>query len=142
MINKGLFSSNNDEWETPKDLFNKYNDIYNFTVDLCASDTNYLCNKYFTKSNTCFNQLIFNESIWCNPPYGRKIKDFVKYCYDLSKVNRVVVALLPSRTDTSWFHDYIYGKSNIIFLRGRLKFSNSKNSAPFPSMIVIFRSNY
>ena len=75
---------------------------------------------------------------WCNPPYGRKIGEWVKKA---SKSNATVVMLLPARTDTKWFHEYIYGKAEIRFIKGRLKFGNSKNSAPFPSMVVIFRGD-
>jgi site-specific DNA-methyltransferase (adenine-specific) len=74
-----------------------------------------------------------------NPPYGRQISKWVKKAYESAKKGAVVVGLLPARTDTKWFHDYIYNKAEIRFVRGRLKFGNSKNSAPFPSMLVIWR---
>ena len=78
--------------------------------------------------------------MFCNPPYGREISRWVKKCYEESKKpNTTVVMLIPARTDTSYFHDYIYKKAKEIrFVRGRLKFGNSKNSAPFPSMVVVF----
>ena len=80
------------------------------------------------------------HTVFCNPPYGSKIKDWVKYSYEQAqKPDTIVVMLIPSRTDTRWFHDYIYGKAEIRFIRGRLKFGGSKTSAPFPSMIVIFK---
>lgn len=72
---------------------------------------------------------------WCNPPYGRQIGAWVK---NAAEVDSTVVMLLPARTDTAWFHDYIYGKAEIRFIRGRLKVGGSKNSAPFPSMVVVF----
>lgn len=75
---------------------------------------------------------------FCNPPYGRVIGDWVKKAYEESR-NGLVVMLLPARTDTKWFHEYIYGKAEIRFLKGRLKFGDSVNSAPFPSMIVVFK---
>jgi len=78
--------------------------------------------------------------VFCNPPYGRSLKDWVEKCYlEGGKQNTTVVMLIPARTDTKYFHDYIYGKSEIRFLKGRLKFGDSKNSAPFPSMICIYR---
>ena len=83
------------------------------------------------------------QTVFCNPPYGRAIKDWVKKCSEESlKPNTTVVMLIPARTDTSYFHDYIYQKPNveIRFIRGRLKFGDGKNSAPFPSMVVIFKS--
>ena len=79
------------------------------------------------------------ERVWCNPPYGREIGKWVEKAYNESLVGVTVVMLLPARTDTKWFHDYIYGKAEIRFVRGRLKFGDSKNSAPFPSMVVVFK---
>ena len=76
-------------------------------------------------------------TIWCNPPYGKEIGKWVQKAYETSKSGETVVMLLPARTDTQWFHDYIYGKAEIRFIRGRLKFGGSKYNAPFPSMIVI-----
>lgn len=140
-MNKGMFTSISYEWETSKYLFNALNKKYNFTLDLCANENNKLCKKYFTIGNSCLNKKIKNEIIFCNSPYERKIKEFIKKCYDLKKYNKIIVMLLPARTDTIWFHDYIYIKSEILFLKGRLKFSNSKNSAPFPIMIVIYRKD-
>ena len=78
--------------------------------------------------------------VFCNPPYGRVIGEWVKKAYQESKQpNTLVVMLLPARTDTRWFHDYIYGKAEIRFVKGRLKFGGCDNPAPFPSMIVIFK---
>ena len=78
--------------------------------------------------------------VFCNPPYGRQIGKWVKKSFDeAQKRDTIVVMLIPARTDTKWFHDYIYGKHEIRFIRGRLKFSNSKENAPFPSMIVIMK---
>ena len=82
------------------------------------------------------------STVFCNPPYGRTIKDWVKKCSEEAKQPDTTVALLiPARTDTAYFHDYIYQKPNVEvrFIRGRLKFGDGKNSAPFPSMVVIFR---
>lgn len=76
---------------------------------------------------------------FCNPPYGREIGKWVRKAYEESKKGPTVVMLLPARTDTKWFHDYIYGKAEIRFIRGRLKFGGGENSAPFPSMVVVFQ---
>lgn len=139
-MNKILFSSEKEDWETPKELFKKLNEKYNFNVDLCANDKNNLCEEYYTKENSCFKnkEKLKDKRIYCNPPYGRKIKHFIKYCYEIKDQNEIIVMLIPARTDTIWFHNYIYKKSEIIFIKGRLRFSNSKNTAPFPSMIVIY----
>ena len=79
--------------------------------------------------------------MFCNPPYGRETCKWVKKSYEESKKrNTLVVMLIPARTDTAYFHDYIYGKAEVRFIRGRLKFGNSQNAAPFPSMLVIYNS--
>ena len=136
-MNKVLFSSNYDQWCTPIDLFKNLDQEFNFDVDLCASDENHLCRMYFTALNSCLDKDFYGKCIYCNPPYSRSMYKFIKKCFDLSKNNNVVM-LLPARTDTKWFHEFIYNKAEIRFLKGRLKFSGSKNFAPFPSMIVIY----
>lgn len=140
MITKGLFTSNKEDWETPQNLFDQLNEEFHFTLDAAASPENAKCEKYFTKEDDALKQEWGNNVIWCNPPYGRQIEKFVeKAFYTWLRFPRsVVVMLLPARTDTKWFHEYIYNKAEIRFLKGRLHFSNSKNAAPFPSMIVIF----
>lgn len=136
---KVLFSSNSEEWSTPQDLFDKLNDEYHFTLDPCCTEQNHKCDKYFTKSDDGLSKNWGGERVFCNPPYGRAIADWVKKCsQEAKKPNTLVVLLIPARTDTLFFHDFIYHQAEIRFLRGRLKFGNSKNSAPFPSMLAIF----
>ena len=130
------FSSKTDLWATPQAFFDKYNEIYGFTLDVCATKENAKCSTYFTKEQDGLNQEWFGIC-WMNPPYGRGIKDWVKKAYESSLNEVTVVCLLPARTDTSWWHDYCM-KGKIEFIRGRLKFGDSKNPAPFPSAIVIF----
>jgi len=77
-------------------------------------------------------------NVFCNPPYGRELGKWVEKAYNESRKGACVVMLIPARTDTRWFHDFILGRAEIRFLRGRLKFGGSKNSAPFPSMVVVF----
>lgn len=136
MINKSLFSSDSAEWATPQELFDELDKEFKFDLDIAANETNHKCEKYFTKENSAFDNEWFG-TIWCNPPYGKTIGEWVKAC---SEYNGLSVMLIPARTDTKWFHEYIYNKPNveIRFLKGRLHFNNSKNSAPFPSMIVVF----
>ena len=131
------FSSANSEWTTPPELFEKLYDIYSFTIDACASDKNTLLSHYYTKADSCLDKTPVGERIFMNPPYGREIGKFVQWAYEVGSRN-LVIALLPARTDTKWFHSYIYNKAKITFLPGRLKFGGAKNSAPFPSMIVDF----
>ena len=134
MISKALYSSNSAEWATPQEVFDKLNQEFHFTLDVCATKENAKCKRFFTKEQNGLSQSWKNESVWMNPPYGREIGKWIE---KLSRTGGV--ALLPARTDTRWFHDFIYGKAEIRFIKGRLKFGGCKNSAPFPSMIVIFK---
>ena len=136
-----MFSSATDNWSTPQDFFDKLNDEFHFTLDVCADETNHKCEHYYTKEMDGLNRPWIG-TIWCNPPYGRKIGEWVRRALFASVAGNTVVMLLPARTDTKWFHDYIYKRDNveIRFIKGRLKFGGCKNSAPFPSMVVIFRS--
>lgn len=137
MISTALYSSKTDDWSTPQDLFDTLDAEFDFTLDPCASDANHKCAKYYTAAENGLKQSWAGERVFCNPPYGRAIKSWVRKCCEES--TKLCVMLIPARTDTAWFHDYIYHKADIRFIRGRLRFGNSRNSAPFPSMIVIFR---
>ncbi len=131
------FSSETDLWATPQDFFDKQNAIYNFTLDVCATDDNAKCKKYFTKNDNGLNKE-WHGVCWMNPPYGREIKQWMHKAYKESLKGVTVVCLVPARTDTVWWHDYAM-KGNIEFIKGRLKFGNAKNSAPFPSALVVFK---
>ena len=135
-INNGLFTSNTDLWATPQALFDKLNNEFGFTLDVCANEENAKCSKYFTEEIDGLQQE-WGGCCWMNPPYGRVIGKWVKKAYESSLTGATVVCLLPSRTDTKWWHDYCM-KGEIRFIRGRLKFGNSINSAPFPSAVIIF----
>jgi site-specific DNA-methyltransferase (adenine-specific) len=135
-MDKVLFSSNKEDWETPIDFFNKLDQEFHFSIDVASNSKNHKCERYYTEKENGLLQDWTNEVVWCNPPYGRKIGDWVEKA---SKSKAIVVMLIPARTDTKWFHEYIYNKAEIRFIKGRLKFGNSLNSAPFPSMIVIFK---
>jgi phage N-6-adenine-methyltransferase len=132
-----MFSSKTDLWETPKDFFDKMNDEFHFNLDVCATHENAKCEAYYTKEIDGLNQPWYGRC-WCNPPYGREIGKWVEKAYKSATDGATVVMLLPAKTDTKWFHKYIYGKAEVRFIRGRLKFGGSKNSAPFPSMVVVF----
>lgn len=140
MNNEVMFSSKTDMWETPQDFFDKLNDEFHFNLDVCALPENAKCAEYYTPETDGLSQH-WCGICWCNPPYGRKISKWVEKGYMSSKEGATVVMLLPARTDTSWFHEFILNKAEIRFIRGRLKFGRSKNHAPFPSMIVIFRGD-
>lgn len=134
-----MFSSKTDLWETPQDLFDKLNNEFQFTLDVCATPENAKCDKFYTKEQDGLKHP-WKGTVWCNPPYGHGIGQWVRRALFASVSGSTVVRLLPARTDTKWFHDYIYKRNNveIRFIRGRLKFGGSKNSAPFPSMVVVF----
>ena len=131
------FSSKTNEWSTPQDFFDKLNKEFNFTLDPCATRNNAKCKKYYTEEDDGLKHSWDGEVVFCNPPYGRQIKHWVKKAAEAK--DGVVVLLIPARTCTSYFHDYIYNKAEIRFIRGRLKFGEGLAPAPFPSMVVIFR---
>lgn len=139
-----LFSSKKMDWCTPKCVFAALNDEFNFVLDAAASDKNAKCDEYYTEKDDALAQSWDKGgAVFCNPPYGRHIGKWVKKAYDESaKIHYPVVLLIPARTDTTYFHDYIYGKAEIRFIRGRLHFTDDDGvpggCAPFPSMIVIY----
>lgn len=124
-MNQVLFSHSSEHWATPKDLYKSLNDEFSFTLDPCPL-------------NSLRDGLEINWSghrVYCNPPYGRGISKWL----EKSREADLAVYLLPSRTDTKWWHDWAMKAVEIRFLRGRLKFNDSKNSAPFPSVLLIYR---
>lgn len=135
-----MFSSKTDQWATPQSFYDRLNEEFNFTLDPCADATNHKCENYFTAEDDGLLQDWSGHTVFCNPPYGNKeTGDWTKKCYEESlKPNTTVVLLIPARTDRKSFHDYICEKAEIRFVCGRLKFGNGENSAPFPSMVVIF----
>ena len=139
---KILFSHASDEWATPADIYEALNAEFHFTLDPCATDQNHKCDQYFTQSENGLLQNWGGNRVFCNPPYS-DVAAWVEKAYrEASKDHTLVVLLIPSRTDTKYFHDFIYQRSEIRFVRGRLKFGEAINNAPFPSMIVIFRGAY
>lgn len=132
------FSSKTDQWATPQDFFDELHKEFNFTLDPCADKDNAKCAKYYTSQDDGLTKDWGGERVFCNPPYGREIGKWIKKAHDS---NTLVVMLIPARTDTKAWHEYIFGKAEVRFVRGRLKFGNSKNSAPFPSAIVIFKND-
>ena len=133
-----MFSSNDMTWETPQWLFNKLDKEFNFTLDVCALPETAKCKNYYTPQIDGLKQDWEDNICWMNPPYGREIGVWIEKAYNESLKGATVVCLIPSRTDTKYWHDYCMKASEIRFIKGRLKFGNSKNSAPFPSAIVIF----
>lgn len=139
-----MFSSKTDQWATPQDFFDELNLEFHFTLDPCADKDNHKCKKYFTKEDDGLQQDWGGETVFCNPPYGRNLTGqwVKKASEEVNKPGTTVVLLLPSRTDTKWFHDYLYKKDNVElrFVKGRLKFGDGKNSAPFGSLVAVMKS--
>lgn len=135
------FSSKKMNWATPQSFFDELDKEFHFTLDGAADSENAKCKKYFTEENNSLIQDWEGETVWLNPPYGRiLLPQFVKKAYEEGqKPNTTIVMLIPSRTDTKYFHDYILGKAEIRFIKGRLKFVGAKDAAPFPSMVVVYR---
>lgn len=140
MITKGMMSSNSNEWGTPQSFFNELNKEFNFTLDPCSTHENAKCIKHFTKEEDGLKQDWSKDIVFCNPPYGKELPLWVEKAYNENKKGSFVVMLIPARTDTRYFHDYIYKQHEIRFIKGRLKFNDGKNPAPFPSMLVIMRN--
>lgn len=130
------FSSKTDLWATPQDLYDKYHDRYLFELDVCATAENAKCSRYFTIEDDGLAQE-WRGRCWMNPPYGRGIGAWMAKAWSSAAAGALVVCLVPARTDTAWWHDYAI-KGEVEFLRGRLKFGGHKNSAPFPSAVVVF----
>lgn len=135
-ITSGLMSSLTDNWATPMDLFQQLDKEFGFNLDVCASKDNHKCERYFSKEDDALKQ-DWKGVCWMNPPYGDIIGDFVKKAYESAKAGAVVVCLVPARTDTKWWQ-ICWHATEIRFVVGRLKFGGSKQSAPFPSAIVVF----
>jgi site-specific DNA-methyltransferase (adenine-specific) len=133
-----LFSKTSDEWATPQGLFDRLNEEFGFTLDPAATSKNAKCKKFFTLQNNGLIQSWQGEKVFINPPFSN-VKGFMKKAYEEGKTT-LVVCLVASRTDTTWFHDFAMKASEIRLIRGRLNY-NGGNSATFPSAIVIFDPN-
>ena len=135
-----MFSSKTDQWATPQEFFDSLNSEFHFDLDPCADEYNHKCEKYFTASDNGLSQSWGGYRVFCNPPYGRELHKWVEKAYrEGHKDHTLVCMLIPARTDTKYFHDYIKNRAEVRFIPGRLKFGEAKNAAPFPSMLVIFR---
>ena len=132
------FSSASCEWSTPDEFFDSLDAEHRFDLDVCATVENAKTPRFFSKEDDGLSQDWAPWSCWMNPPYGREIVQWMRKAYSESLKGATVVCLVPARTDTKWWHAYAT-RGEITFVRGRLKFGGSKNSAPFPSAVVVFR---
>lgn len=138
---KVMFSSASDEYATPQSFYDKLSLEFNFQLDPASSTDNHKCSNFYTMEDDGLSKSwkVVGGSVFCNPPYS-KVAKWIEKGYNESVNNyTTVVMLVPARTDTKWFHEYCMKASEIRFVKGRLKFGNEKNSAPFPSMVVVFR---
>ena len=144
-----MFSSKTGEWETPQEFFDKLNKEFNFKIDVACTYENKKCNFGFTKEcdgltadwKATLDAYFEGEepTCWMNPPYGRNINKWIQKAYEESIKGVTTVCLIPSRTDTKYWHTYCMKAYEIRFVKGRLKFGGSKDSAPFPSAVIIFK---
>lgn len=137
-FNSGLVSSNDPTWATPRDLFRWLDARFHFTLDPCSSHENALCEKHYTETENGLIQPWTGERVFMNPPYGRTIEKWVCKAAHEADLGALVVGLLPCRTEASWWQTFVLGRAHITYLQGRLKFGDSKNSAPFPSALVVW----
>ena len=136
---EGMKTTGNIVQATPQEFFDNLNKIFNFTLDVCALPENAKCENYYTPETDGLKQP-WMGGVWCNPPYGREIINWVRKAseeYTKDYCNFVVM-LLPARTDTRWFQDYVYGKAYLHFIDGRLTFGEQKGNAPFPSVLAVY----
>ena len=139
-LNKSLYQSNNQCWETPHNLFAQLNKEFCFTLDAAADDTNHKCVIYYTKEDDSLKKNWIGV-VWLNPPYGRELKDWISKARSESIKGATVVCLVPVRSDTRWWHNDVMKSSEIRLLTRRLTFHGGTNKAPFPACIVVFRPN-
>lgn len=151
-VNAGMFTSTTDDWPTPADLFDALDREFRFTLDPCASAANAKCANFFTKEDDGLSQE-WAGSVFMNPPYGREIGKWVAKAYESAEAGATVVCLIPARTDTAYWHDYVMRATEVRFIRSRLHFDNpvhqerkasgkaTAHNAPFPSAVIIFKGS-
>lgn len=137
-MNNVHFTSKSNEWSTPQDFFDRLNAEFDFTLDAAATAENAKCDRFFTWHDNGLAQSWKGERVWLNPPYGRDLGRWIeKAAYEPSEVT---VMLIPARTDTKAWHQHVFGRAEIRFIEGRLKFGGGGANAPFPSAVIIFRN--
>jgi len=138
-LQKAMISSKSNEWATPQDFFDELDEEFHFTLDPCSTHENCKCERHYTIEEDGLSKGWAAHTVFANPPYGGNVAPWIKKAYDESKKGATVVCLITSSTDRSYWHDYIFPyAAQIRFIRGRLKFGNSKSGAPFASAVVIF----
>ena len=130
--------SRTSEWSTPQWFFDALDAEFHFTLDPCATADNAKCSNYFTVKQDGLKQDWDRHTVFMNPPYGRSISQWMRKAYEAAQQGATVVCLVPSRTDTRWWHQFAM-KGEIRFLKGRIEFEGGEHSAPFPSAVIVFR---
>ena len=145
MNNAVMFSRATDEWATPRETFKALDREFCFGLDAAARSENALCPRWlYSALDVNWSELAWGHPIWLNPPYSQ-CRQFIAKAALEARRGATVVCLVPSRTDTRWWHEHVWEGSGprpgveVRFIKGRLKFGNSENSAPFPSVVIIFR---
>ncbi len=138
MLNESLYKSDKMDWGTPQYIFDYLNKEFNFTLDVCADSNNTKCKNFFSIENNGLSQNWDDNICWMNPPYGRDIKNWVEKAYRESRKNCTCVCLVPVRSDTKWWHDYVMKSFEIRLFNKRLSFAGANNKAPFPAAIIVF----
>jgi site-specific DNA-methyltransferase (adenine-specific) len=138
-IGKALYSSQTEEWETPQAVFDALDAEFHFTLDAAANHTNSKCRCWLDSNDDALTKP-WPGVVWLNPPYGKDMRKWMAKAKAEADAGATVVCLVPARTDTRWFHESVYGRAELRFVKGRLKFGDGNGSAPFPSLIAVFRS--
>ncbi|MCD0493853.1 phage N-6-adenine-methyltransferase [Chromobacterium violaceum] len=136
------FSSATDEWPTPQALFDDLHAEFGFTVDVCATPGNAKCPRFYTRADNGLEQDWSRETAWCNPPFGHGIKFWMEKALKSARAGATVVCLVPSRTDTRWWHRYAMWATEIRCLDKRLQFDGGSAKAPFPAVVIVFRPDH
>jgi len=126
------------EWPTPQPFFDRLNDEFDFTLDPCATPQSAKCDTYFTAEDDGLVQDWGTHSVFCNPPYGRGIDRWMEKAYRSSQAGALVVVLLPMRTATNWFHNWVINKAELRFVQGCIRFEGAAHKAPFASLVAIY----
>jgi site-specific DNA-methyltransferase (adenine-specific) len=143
IINKQLANSNGvsekDLWETDPELYKVLNNVYRFTLDPCCVKETAKCNKFYTPIENGLIQDWTNEVVFMNPPYSRgNIDKWIEKAYNESLKRAVIVALIPVSASAKWWHKYVIGKCDLVYIQGRVKFVGAESTAPFSSVLAIY----
>lgn len=149
-VRKTVFSSASDDWPTPQEFFDALDAEFGFALDVCADSMNRKADAYYGLDHpdqtrrdglaTDWAAELGGRSAWMNPPYGKEISAWMAKAAEAAQAGATIVCLVPARCDTRWFHDHVLAHgAEVRFVRGRLKFGTATNSAPFASLVVIYR---